>query len=128
MRAVCTGNRSNVLFWCPDFRVILLAAAFPSLPRTVANVAVFVADHSGGAVPDSHQLPTTSRLRFAGPIGRLAEEHLHAPSNHGTIATQKQAESLNEYNNAPRRVCQAGANGPYQSVVTATKRAFSFGA
>ena len=43
--------------WYPDFRVNLPAAAFPSFWRTVARIAAFVADHSGGAVLDLHQLP-----------------------------------------------------------------------
>ena len=45
------------VFWYPDFRVILLAAAFPSQFETVAYIAVFVTGHSGGAVLDFHQLP-----------------------------------------------------------------------
>jgi hypothetical protein len=43
----------------PDFRVILLAAAFPPV-RAVTIEAAFITDHSGGAVPDFHRLPCSS--------------------------------------------------------------------
>ena len=46
------------VFWYPDFRVILPAAAFPSLSGTVTMLAAFVTGYSGGAVLDSHQLPS----------------------------------------------------------------------
>jgi hypothetical protein len=43
--------------WYPDFRVNLLAAAFPPF-GAVAIRAAFVVGHSGGAVPEFHRLPS----------------------------------------------------------------------
>lgn len=49
----------------------------PSHPHqgAVANLAAFVADHSGGAVLDFHQLPSSRVVRPVGAVSREPSQH-----------------------------------------------------
>ena len=69
--------------WYPDSRVFLLAATFPCLTLfitasdAVVTFAAFVAGHSGGAVLDLHQFPSSHREHLenrSGIYGRQVEQ------------------------------------------------------
>ena len=84
-------------FWYPDFRIILLAATFPSDPRTVVIRAAFVIGYSGGAVPDFHRLPnieprTMSRIDKAGGTVKGAEGNAEGTSSTGTGRGKRSSE------------------------------------